>query len=253
MKGSTTIIDTSYNWKHIPEKDTMVVDSSDYRKDTSKVKIHESKFLVKDAEVFISDGKEMYELKPIRIRNRFYPGQENTSFSKFFIFPEEETVIYTDTTNRFQPQPNTEYYLTVKTDSLGKLTGTVKTPSEIYFTNKSGIEDTLIYNNSYTLKWNNVRTGNLQLKIGTRWHAREIEINRKDSSYKFLVESSRHQFLTIRNMEENYYKYFHSEDSEEISNIMIGRTVVAKSCGVKGGYGVFGALDFDQIKVDVVQ
>lgn len=223
--------------------------------------LYESKYIVKDASVIISDGQTEYEF--IRSPQDPRSGGEYWQYGGEILY---DPALYLNTDNRFIPKPDTEYSLTVTTPDGHHLTGITTTPG-IPLINETQLDDTLSIRNLFQLEWayngdyyTSIATG----QTGDMWEYYICGIDQKglvepgDTTWTSSIDSwclndipnnnaLAEMGIRIRYIDENYYRYFLATDdgTENISNFLIGEGSIGTSYGVEGGFGVFGSLSAD--------
>jgi len=214
--------------------------------------IYKTAYLVEDATVFISDGRDT---------TYFYytpPDEYN---------PEEGKSRYLDTLNQFQPLPNTTYYLSVSTPDGRMVTGSVTTPP-IPYIYSGQVPDTLYNKKTFTIPFKRIREGNyLRIKTHSLYYAWRCGSSRssfipdvEDTTWTSKVINCSDEWwgqsgepdsmiIELEAMEENYYQYFIKQSGSEYVNLFLGNEGNSgASSGVSGGYGVFGAISYTSIK-----
>ncbi len=212
----------------------------------------ESKFLVKEAVVEISDGINTYTFNfiPYKPQDK-QPG--GVYLDKYY-----------DTTRTFIPQPNTLYTLKVTTEKWGRLTGEVVTPNFPEIVSES-VPDTVYTKIPYTVKYrlNGDSFGKITTDVvrgyfcgaehqdiiypgSSEWTTPPVNCS-SDWSRPGGVTDSDTLEITLRTMDAQYYEYIIKESASEFVDLLTGSGGTAKSIGVEGGYGVFGAITADRI------
>lgn len=256
--GHDTIFFEAWQWIN---EDTGLMERDTFWYDPPYVRtIYESKYIVKDATVTISDGQNDYS---------FIRSPQDPRTSEYWRYGGEilfDPAIYLNTDNSFIPQPDTEYTLSVTTPGGHDLTGSTTTPGipEIH---EGQLADTLSIRNLFELKWTHngdyytsVATG----QSGDLWEYYICGIDQQglvepgDTTWTSSVDSwclndipdegaLAEMGIRVRYVDENYYRYFLAtdEDTEEISNFLVGEGSIGTAFGVEGGFGVFGSLSAD--------
>lgn len=224
----------------------------------------ESKYVVKDATVIISDDTQDYVFERSPSGNS--PSEEYYGSIDIFSDP----AIYFNTDQSFSPQPNTNYDLHIATPDGLELSGSVTTPP-IPEINESALDDTLSIKNLFQISWidNGEYTATVTTgSIGTYWESRICGMDQSgvvqvgDTTWNSTFQSWCYEYISepttesasldirLRYLDENYYKYFLASDEggEFISNIFVGPGGIGSAFGVEGGYGVFGAIAADWTK-----
>ena len=200
---------------------------------------YESLYLVKDASVTISDGQNTYDFV------RAPRDHGSVSYSEVDHWGEVifDPAVYRNIDGTFDPQPETEYHLTIQTESGLSATGTTTTPArpQIY---ESSLADTLSMRQPYEVTWEH--RGDYHTSLGTGQGGRYWEywfcgleqrglMDPGDTTWVSSVDTdcfsdggsddAQAQLdIRLRHMDENYYRYFLSSDDdvEDISNFLIG-------------------------------
>ncbi|MBC8484732.1 MAG: DUF4249 family protein [Bacteroidetes bacterium] len=213
----------------------------------------ESKYLVKDAVVIISDGNNDYTFSYI---NLDYDNWE------YYDYYRGEESIYLDTLNKFHPQPNTTYFLDVSTPDGKQLTGEVTTPPIPVIYSKQ-IPDTVYIRKTFTVTWKPLETVHSLIQTSSILYwicGAEQRCVREpgDSSWTSSIvdchyyenESSEPDsfMIELHTLDDNYYEYFikHAWEDEFVS-FLLGGGDAGLTIGVEGGYGVFGAIAADRV------
>jgi hypothetical protein len=225
---------------------------------------YRSNFLVTDADVTISDGNQQYRFSPVRLS---YDSHWIDDSTYIYDSPEiplwfngSESYVYLDTSGAFQPQPGSEYSITVQTDAYPQLTGTVFTPDIPLIFNWESLPDTLKTGTGYTLRWKAMNPGQygvLQYQSGNWGDNIRRFIEAGDSLITFIPELGESNYepgedekyntftLTLRFMERNYYDFFVKGQDDEVFSFLLGASNKQLAYGVEGGNGAFTA--FSQI------
>ncbi len=222
--------------------------------------IYESRYVVKDATVLVSDGNQdhRFELAP---EHSPYDG-----YGYYYgIF--SDPAIYRNVDGSFTPEPNTEYHVSIETESGLFTTGMTHTPPlpEI---KEDLLADTVSIRNLFEVQWKyagdyatSVATGQTRNDYANwicgleQWSS----IEAGDTTWVSSLDNGcfeEGQFddettttgmnLRVRFMDDNYYGYFlQSGDLAEISNILLGDGGIARGYGIDDGFGVFGSISAD--------
>jgi len=211
-----------------------------------------SSFLVRDAKVIISDGEIQYHFYPVITKNShgYYRDGQYVAYSN-------ETTIYLDTLNIFYPQPNTTYYLEVTAPDGRHLTGEVTTPL-IPDIHEADIPDTIHVHKPFEITWNSL--GNAYARIRTQTYicggSQEKIIDTGDTTWVLKIpdcpyyetDTAVEMVIELHAIDENYYEYFVKKSiDDEFLNFLLGSSNTRESCGIEGGYGVFGAIAIDKV------
>jgi len=209
--------------------------------------VYESKYLVKDATVTISDGTNDYVFSYVNFDHDYYW---------------DEQAIYIDTLNKFHPKSNTKYFLNVSTPDGKQLTGEVTTPP-IPVIYSEQIPDTLYIKKTFTVTWKPLETVHSLIRTSSILYwicgsEQRCVMEPGDSVWTSSIvdchyyenESSEPDSLMIelRTLDDNYYEYFlkHAWEDEFVS-FLLGGGNPGLALGVEGGYGVFGAIAADRV------
>jgi len=207
----------------------------------------ESQYLVKDATVTISDGKNDYVFSYVNFEHDYCW---------------DEQAIYLDTLNQFHPKPNTKYFLDVSTPDGKKLTGEVTTPP-IPVIYSEQIPDTVYIRKTFTVTWKPLETIHSLIRTSSILYwicgsEQRCVMEPGDSSWTSSIvdchyyedESSEPDSLMIElcTLDDNYYEYFikHAWEDDFVS-FLLGGGDAGLTIGVEGGYGVFGAIAADRV------
>lgn len=244
-------IDLQDEESEIVRKDTIWYGDSPY--DYILEGIYVSNFLVRDANVIISDGKAQYHFFPVVIKNseRYY------DYEGHYVAVINEIIIYLDTLKVFNPQPNTTYYLELTTPDGRHLTGKTTTPP-IPDINEEAIPDTIHTHKPFKITWNSL--GEAYAKIRTEAFTcggfQEGIIEPGDTSWvsemqncaDYEKDTAVEMMIELRAMDKNYYDYFIKESlDDDFANFLLGSSYIGESYGLEGGQGVFGAIATDRI------
>jgi len=256
--GLDTIYYEAWEWFN---EDTGLMERDTFWYDPPYVRtLYESKYLVKDAEVVISDGISEYVFE----RRPQIPSGGDMWWGGGEILM--DPAIYRSVDDSFIPQPDTEYSLLITTPAGHRVTGTTRTPN-IPQIIESVLPDTLSIRNLFELKWRfngeyhaTVATG----RIGEEWDSYICGIDQSgtlepgDTTWTSSLDpwcledrpdehASAEMGIRLRYIDENYYRYFLATDDEtaDISNFLIGEGSIGSAYGVDGGFGVFGSFSAD--------
>lgn len=224
--------------------------------------LRESLYIVKDATVTISDESQSYSF--VRSPKQLSDGSNDFYQDAFLSDPG----IYLNTAGDFTPRPNTTYTLLITTPAGQIVQGTLQTPARPRI-KQDELEDTLSINSLFNVNWH--FDGEFNTTISTGKALRDWEnfvcgteqfgiMDPGDTTWTSTVdtwcleEGSSAGNVTsldirLRYLDENYYRYFLSSDSEveAISNFLIGEGSIGTSYGIEGGFGVFGAMSAEWV------
>ena len=223
--------------------------------------IYETRYVVKDATVLVSDGTQEYVFERAPVATQ---GQEYwNSYLDIFNDP----AIYRNVDGTFVPQGDTEYYLSIETPSGLSTTGMTRTPP-LPQIKEQLLPDTVSVRGLFEVEWKyagdytaTVATGNEGSDYSTwicgleQWSSLEPG----DTTWVSSIDTwcfeeglpdnedvSKSMKLRVRFLDENYYGYFLERgDLAEISNILLGEGGIAHGFGVDDGFGVFGSFSAD--------
>ncbi|NQT63682.1 MAG: DUF4249 family protein [Candidatus Marinimicrobia bacterium] len=254
--GYDTIYYESWEWYN---EDTGMFQRDTFWYDPPEIRsLSESLYIVKDADVTISDGSQSYSF----IRSPQDRSGENYWYRDIF----SDSALYLNTDGSFTPLPNTEYTLTVTTPGGHNLTGSLMTPA-LPRIRSSELADTVSINSLFDVTWSYDGDFNTTITTGIAsqdWERQVCGINQfglmepGDTTWTSSVDSwclevnqsedmVSQMGIRLRYLDENYYRYFLSSDPEleAISNFLIGEGNIGTAYGVEGGFGVFGAMSAD--------
>ncbi len=260
--GYDTIYYESWRWFN---EDTGLFESDTFWYDPPYIRtIRESRYVVKDATVTISDDSRIYSF--VRSPNFGTDGEGREDYWYDDIF--SDPGVYINTDGSFSPEPNTEYTLTVTTPRGHHVTGSLSTPA-LPRIKKIDLPDTLFINSLFDVNWH--YDGDFNTTISTGFASESWEyyvcgmqqygvIEPGDTTWTSSVDSWCLENtsddenvapigIRLRYLDENYYRYFLSSDSEveSISNFLIGEGSIGTAFGIEGGFGVFGAMSADWV------
>jgi len=226
--------------------------------------LYESRYLVKDATVIISDGTDDFYF----VRQSQENPNDGYHYGYSGVFSDE--AVYLDLTGNFSPQPNTEYSLTINTISGLSATGSLRTPP-VPVIKESLLPDTVSIRNLFGLEWE--YAGDFATVVATdylgdyngesvcgveQWTALEEGDTTWTSSFPSYCYEDGYEpdpdtrvlmDIRLRFLDENYSGYFRATGgAATISNILLGEGGIAAGYGIEGGFGVFGALSADWAK-----
>ena len=230
---------------------------------------YESKYIVKDATVIVSDGDHEY------VFERAPLGQNGAPHNESYPYLFEDPAIYRNVDGSFIPRAETTYQLSITTESGLGLTGTVKTPP-IPRIKENLLPDTVSVLDQFNMSWTYAGDYNTTVATDysnafvTEWVCGIVQhgsVESGDTTWvseypdwcldgwsEIDLEATTEISIRLRYLDENYYDYFISTGNEgTISNLLLGEGRIANSFGVSGGFGVFGAISSDWTKRIVTQ
>ena len=248
--------------------------------------IYEPAALIRDASVIVSDQNgNSYEfsfVEKISYVDTIYFDTTVTVYG--YTFDWDTTIydtndfrinFYVDTTGTFNPEPETNYQLSITAPGFELITGSLTTPilPRIDSFIQSGvITDSIIISEPWEIFWDaqentkGMITGEVIFNdLGGYDSTRDDwgycssmspqAIDFSDSSYvvdgcifENNVESLgfREGFFRLTSMDDNYYEYFITGELGEYSNLLLNYpTTKGRSVGIEGGFGVFGSIGSD--------
>ena len=208
---------------------------------------YESKYLVKNATVLITDGTTSWRFVP-----RLYQGVRDPWSDYYY---SESDMTYIDSTGTFLPHPNTDYSLTITTPEGLSLTGQTRTPGIAAFKAET-IPDTIVLHRDFTLRWHPDPLNAVELTTGgDGWLCGSDNIavvQPGDSIWTSSYPSDCFQNdwepesmimnITLKALDENYLGYFYQHSVDEFFSFFMGQGGEGPRYGVTGGYGVFGSF-----------
>ncbi|MBC8346412.1 MAG: DUF4249 family protein [Candidatus Marinimicrobia bacterium] len=213
----------------------------------------ESEYIVKDASVKIFDGSKQFSFTFMPWEGEYEKNDRRSYQNRYY-----------DTTGTFIPKPNMLYQLSVTTEKWGILTGEVVTPN-IPTINEKAFPDTIRAKIPYTMKFD--LGGEVYGKISTRvidgyycgiefsrivspgtteWTTPPNDCLESERWQGVLLEGDSLEII-LRTMDDQYYEYIIKESAGGFVDFLTGSGGIARSIGVEGGYGVFGAIAADRI------
>lgn len=179
--------------------------------------------------------------------------------------------LYMDTTGSFNAQPNMNYNLLINAPGYDLVTGSLVTPSKSEFNNEL-MRDTISQSNYYQVYFDPIEsegviTGrilfnkegdySLYSPLSDDWCGGVLEnsISFYDGNHEIWPASCDNKglnldpelfLLRLVAMDNNYYKYFMTEEIGDYSNFLLSSpTTKGRAIGIEGGFGVFGAIGSD--------
>jgi len=224
---------------------------------------YENQYLVKDAVVIVSDATQdyLFERAPNDNNEERYWG-----YSGVFSDP----AVYLNLDGRFSPEPDTDYTLSVVSESGLSATGFTHTPP-IPQIKTSLLPDTVSIRSLFSLEWEYAGDLVSTVATGATWDYLDTwicgveqwnSLQRGDTTWvseipTYCLEAGFEQDenatmgfeLRLRFLDDNYNDYFiASGEVGEISNILLGEGGIAEGYGIENGFGVFGSLSADWIQ-----
>ena len=224
--------------------------------------VYESRYLVKDAVVVISDGTDSYTFE------RADPLASHEQNSNFYSYSDifQDQAIYLNQDSSFSPQPDHDYALEIVTPGGLQLTGSVHTPPRPEII-EAALPDTLRLRNLFEVSWHYPGDYSASITTGARSNSWGVylcgmdqsgTIEPGDTTWNSSLQSWCYEDqpdtnvfaeleIRLRILDDNYDKYFLATDSDvkDISNFLIGEGNIGTAYGVTGGFGVFGAVSSD--------
>jgi len=214
---------------------------------------YRSNFLVDSAVVTISDGNKVVRFFPVRTEENYgYIGINE------FVFQKKMSVVYLDTLHQFNPVPGTIYFLEVTAPDGRRVTGSLVTPAIPVLLDES-IPDTLHLQKSYTIPFEPLPDNYQILRTITNNYTGEnkVFIEPGSASWKSFPEDASSfddddfdcdMEIRLTAMDDNYYEYFVKKPlDDEFVSFLLGDANSGLSCGIEGGYGLFGAIAVDHV------
>lgn len=227
-----------------------VYDTIWYNENDYEVRLrYESKYVVENATVLISQGANSWVFTPVTPEP-----QDPWQIS-------ELDLVYKDTTGTFFALPEQTYTLSISTPDGLSLTGSTRTPPEPVFTHLDALPDTLQLHRNFTIRWKPDPDHNYQIttsgdlylcggenedlllpgdSVWTSQYPWECFENEWDPESTELS-------IILRAMDENFYGYFYQHQADEFFSFFMGQGGEIPQYGVTGGYGVFGAISRSRI------
>jgi len=225
--------------------------------------VYESKYIVKNASVVISDAEDSY---------RFERSEDTSSTSEIQYYISnifQDPAIYLSQDSSFIALPDHDYTLEITTPDGLSLNGTVHTPPRPEII-ESTLADTLSLRNLFQISWHYAGDYSATIVMGNKSNSWDSYICGMEQSgviepgdttwnsqldswcYEDNPDTNTFADIAIRLwlMDDNYDKYFLTTDSdvENISNFLIGEGSIGTAYGVEGGFGVFGAISADWVR-----
>ena len=211
-----------------------------------------SSFTVDSAVVTISD--DTHEV-------RFFPVRSTEEYMWYYPYSEyqiKNSVIYLDTLHQFNPQPATEYFLKVIAPDGRRVSGSLITPA-IPEIQASSVPDTLHLLRSFGVSWKALPDNYQLLRTITDYWVGNFRVVIEPGKISWIAVPNDPSFfdsedfacemeVCLTALDENYYQYFIEKPlDDEFVSFLLGSANSGVSCGVEGGYGVFGAVATDRI------
>ena len=250
--------------------------------------IYEPAALIKNAEVIISDDQEnTWQFAFVENFVTVDTVYVDTTFSMYgYTFNWDTTFydtneirinFYLDTTGTFNPQPNTNYFLSINANGYDTVTGTMRTPAYPTMIDSSML-DTIKSSSPYDIRWepDNNEWGYLttELILASSFDEQSLldssfYIRRDwcDIQYETSIDfieggatidphycdnpefnnlNPELYLIRLTAMDDNYYNYFIEGELEEYSNMLLDNSSTkGRSVGIEGGFGFFGSIASD--------
>jgi len=230
---------------------------------TSFVRVHRTldmeappRFIIRDAEVIISNGMNEYIF-------------EYTDFFWDEIDPLEEVYLYPG--NDLNPQPGETWTLNVTTPEGLSVTGETIVPPLPQIFNEE-LPDTFHLNQTMEITWQSMADNYQIMNVGNYlgyfgyddyygggfscglWQENIIKPEEESWTYRRDIcgESSDQEWdedlllLNLMSMDNNYFDFFIRFGEVEFSSSTIGEGGSGRSFGIDGGIGVFGSVAIDR-------
>ena len=254
--------------------------------------VYEPTALIKNASVVITDDlSNDYQftfVEKITFVDTIYL---DTSFTFYGTTIEWDTTYYDtnhipvnffiDTTGLFEPQPETNYSLSITAPGFNPVFGSLETPpypSLDSLVQQGSLVDTVIVNEPFDLHWRLEESGRgyvtgevMKYFWGTwedDWCGGDfdpfvIDLTNSDQNpitvqteYCFEEPSNDNQskdyFIRLTAMDDNYHDYFIIGESSEYSNALLNYPATkGLSKGIEGGFGFFGSIASDGLLVKI--
>ena len=220
---------------------------------TSFVRVHRTldmeappRFIIRDAEVIISNGMNEYIF-------------EYTDFFLDEIVSLEEVYLYPG--NDLNPQPGETWTLNVTTPGGLSVTGETIVPPLPQIFNEE-LPDTFHLNQTMEITWQPMADNYQIMNIGNYgggfscglWQENIIKPEEESWTYRRDIcnESNDQEWdedlllLNLMSMDNNYFDFFIRFGEVEFSSSTIGEGGSGRSFGIDGGIGVFGSVAIDR-------
>jgi len=220
---------------------------------TSFVRVHRTldmeappRFIIRDAEVIISNGMNEYIF-------------EYTDFFWDEIVSLEEVYLYPG--NDLNPQPGETWTLNVTTPGGLSVTGETIVPPLPQIFNEE-LPDTFHLNQTMEITWQPMADNYQIMNIGNYgggftcglWQENIIKPEEESWTYRRDICNESYDqewdedllLLNLMSMDNNYFDYFIRFGEVEFSSSTIGEGGSGRSFGIDGGIGVFGSVAIDR-------
>ena len=186
---------------------------------------------------------------------------------------------YVDTTGTFNPQPETGYSLSITATGFDPISGsliTPKVPNLDSLVQREALADTIISSEPFDIYWELQEDGKGALtgQVIYDW-ADSTEtlfcsgdfINAVDladqNQYPLTIWGDfcdnigndvevNDYFVKLTSMDDNYYEYFIIGETGEYSNAILNSpTTKGRSVGIEGGFGFFGSIASDALRLKI--
>ena len=225
---------------------------------TSFVRVHRTldmeappRFIIRDAEVIISNGMNEYIF-------------EYTDFFLDEMVPEE---VYLYPGNDLNPQPGETWTLNVTTPGGLSVTGETIVPPLPQIFNEE-LPDSFHLNQTMEITWQPMADNYQIMNIGNYgggfncglWQENIIKPEEESWTYRRDIcnESNDQEWdedlllLNLMSMDNNYFDYFIRFGEVEFSSSTIGEGGSGRSFGIDGGIGVFGSVGIDRHLIPMI-
>ena len=220
---------------------------------TSFVRVHRTldmeappRFIIRDAEVIISNGMNEYIFEYTD-----GPWDEDQVFQEVYLYPG----------NDLNPQPGETWTLNVTTPGGLSVTGETIVPPLPQIFNEE-LPDSFHLNQTMEITWQPMADNYQIMNIGNYgggfncglWQENIIKPEEESWTYRRdICNESNDQdwdedllLLNLMSMDNNYFDYFIRFGEVEFSSSTIGEGGSGRSFGIDGGIGVFGSVAIDR-------
>ena len=247
--------------------------------------IYEPAALIRDAIVLVSDDQgNSYEFSFVEKITFIDTIYIDTTFTFYgYTFDWDTTIydtnnirinFYVDTTGTFNPQPETNYQLSITAPGFDPVSGSLTTPTIPTIDSlvqRGQAADTIIASEPFDIFWDSQGNGKGMItgevlfnnqETDTTWQEWcggffEQAVDFSDSSTfvpgsfcEETIDSPQPEdyFIRLTSMDENYYEYFITGEIGEYANLLLNYpTTKGRSVGIEGGFGVFGSIGSSQV------
>lgn len=215
---------------------------------------YESKYVVRDATVLISDGQQTWNFRPVPHQPIVDPWGNGDYYYN------DDELTYIDTTGRFHPLPDHDYTLLISTPGGLSLTGTTHTPPQPHI-KWEFLPDTIALHRNFSVQWTALPDVWVELTTGANDYLCGTNIQETippgDSIWtsSYPMECYSYEWgpdlvlleIAIKALDENFYGYFYQHQADEFYSFFMGLGSEAASYGVSGGLGIFGSVSRSHI------